>query len=162
MEGLLALRGVPFFAHLSLEQLEALGRFMDETVYLAGEVVVREGEPGDELYAILEGEAQAFKNYETAAEIELSTHSPDGICYFGEIAILDRAARSATVVVTKDARLLALAGDRFMELILQAPEISFDIFRVITRRLRAAEERLRTQTHPAAATPEPDGSAARR
>ena len=75
---------------------------------------------------------------------------------------LEGKMKFPTVVVTKDARLLALDGDRFMELILQAPEISFDIFRVITRRLRAAEERLRAQTNAAAATPAPEGSAALR
>jgi hypothetical protein len=143
MEGLLALRGVPFFTHLSLEQLEALGRFMEETAYLAGEVVVREDEEGEELFVILEGEAKAIKNYGSDEQIELTTHSPTGICYFGEIAILDRARRSATVVVTQDARLLTLDGERFTELILQAPEISFEVFRVLIKRLRVAEGRVR-------------------
>ena len=143
MEGLLALRGVPFFTHLSLEQLEALGKFMEETTYLAGELVVREDDEGEELYVILEGEAKAIKNYGSSEQIELTTHSPSGICYFGEIAILDRARRSATVVVTQDARLLTLDGERFMELILQAPEISFEVFRVLIKRLRVAEGRIR-------------------
>jgi hypothetical protein len=145
MEGLLALRRVPLFAHLSLEQLEAIGKFMTESSYLEGEVVVREGEPGEELFVMLEGEARAFKNYGTPAQIELTTMSPSGVGYFGEIAILDSAPRSATVVVTRDARLLILGGARFMDLILQSPEITFEIFKVLTHRLRAAEERIRAQ-----------------
>ena len=145
MEGLLALRKVNLFTHLSLEQLEAIGQFMTESQYLTDEVVVREGEPGSELYVILEGEARAFRNYGTAEQIELTTMSPSGVCYFGEIAILDSAPRSATVVATKDMRLLTLDGDRFMELILQSPEISFEIFKILTNRLRTAEERIRAQ-----------------
>ena len=145
MEGLLAMRRVPLFAHLSLEQLEAIGKFMTEAQYLAGEVVVREGDPGDELYVMLEGEARAVKHYGSPQEIALTTMSPDGVGYFGEIAIFDRAPRSATVVVTQDARLLALEGGRFMDLILQSPEISLEIFKVLTQRLRSAEERLRAQ-----------------
>jgi CRP-like cAMP-binding protein len=116
---------------------------MEETTYLAGELVVREDDEGEELYVILEGEAKAIKNYGSSEQIELTTHSPSGICYFGEIAILDRARRSATVVVTQDARLLTLDGERFMELILQAPEISFEVFRVLIKRLRVAEGRIR-------------------
>lgn len=145
METLLALRRVPLFSHLSLEQLEAIGRSMSEDQYIAGEVVVREGEPGEDLYVMLEGEARAYKDYGTPAETPLTTMSPDGIGYFGEIAIFDRAPRSATVVVTRDARLLTLAGSRFMDLIQQSPEIAFDIFRVLTQRLRSAEERLRAE-----------------
>jgi HEAT repeat protein len=145
MESLLALRRVPLFAHLSLEQLEAIGQFMHEEEYMSGEVVVREGQPGEELYVILEGEARAFKHYGTPNETPLTTMSPSGVGYFGEIAIFDRAPRSATVVITEDARLLTLAGSRFMELILQSPEISFEVFKVLTQRLRQAEERLRAQ-----------------
>ena len=145
MESLLALRRVPLFAHLSLEQLEAIGKFMAEATYVAGEVVVREGDPGEELYVMLEGEAQAFKHHGTPDEIKLTTMSPSGVGYFGEIAIFDRAPRSATVLVTRDARLLTLDGTRFMDLILQFPEISFEIFKVLTQRLRSAEERVRAQ-----------------
>lgn len=152
MESLLALRRVPLLAHLTLEQLEAIGRFMTEASYVAGEVVVREGEPGNELYVMLEGEAQALKNHGTADEIELTTMSPTGVGYFGEIAIFDSAPRSATVVITRDARLLILDGERFMDLILQSPEISFEIFKVLTQRLRNAEEQIRAQQDEARAS----------
>jgi CRP-like cAMP-binding protein len=145
MESLLALRRVPLFSHLTLEQLEAIGKFMTEATYVAGEVVVRQGDLGEELYVMLEGEAQAFKNHGTPDEKKLTTMSPSGVGYFGEIAIFDRAPRSATVVVTRDVRLLTLDGARFMDLILQSPEISFEIFKVLTQRLRNAEESVRAQ-----------------
>ena len=65
------------------------------------------------------------------------------ILLMGEIAVLDDAPRSATVVVSKDARLFTLDGERFKELIMQAPEITFDIFGVLIRRVRIAEDRER-------------------
>ena len=145
MESLLALRRVPLFAHLSLEQLEAIGQFMKELRYLKGEVVVQEGDVGEDLFVMIGGEACALKNYGTPEEIHLTTMNPEGICYFGEIAIFDRAERSATVVITEDARLLRLKGERFRELIVQSPEIAFEIFKVFSGRLRIAEERLRAQ-----------------
>ena len=143
MEGLLALRNVSLFAHLSLEQLEVINQLMGEAHYMAGEAVVREGEPGDDLYVLLEGEVQAYRHYGTERQTELGTMRPGS--YFGEIAIFDSAPRSATVVIQDDARLLRLDGERFMELILQSPEISFEIFKVFTQRLRVAEERIRAQ-----------------
>ena len=139
MERLLALQNVSLFAHLSLEQLEAINGLMTEAEYLAGEIVVREGEPGEDLYVLLEGEVQAFKNHDAADETLLNTMTP--VDYFGEMAILDSAPRSATCVVSKDARLLALAGERFEELILQTPEMAFEIFRVLIERVRRAEFR---------------------
>jgi HEAT repeat protein len=140
MERLLALRKVPLFAQLSFEQLDAIHRFMREVDYLEGEVVVREGDMGDELYVLLDGEVGFYKGYGSPESRHLG--NAEAVSYFGEIAILDNAPRSATVVVSRDARLLALKGERFKELVLQAPEIAFDIFGVLTTRIRIAEERL--------------------
>jgi CRP-like cAMP-binding protein len=58
------------------------------------------------------------------------------------MSVLDDEPRSATAIASRDARLLTLAGARFKELILQAPEISFEVFPVLMRRIRAAETRL--------------------
>ncbi|MBW2271641.1 MAG: cyclic nucleotide-binding domain-containing protein [Deltaproteobacteria bacterium] len=142
MERLLALRKVPFFAQLSFEQLDAIHRFMREVDYLEGEIIVREGEVGSELYVLLDGEVGFFKSHGSLNQRHLG--SAEAISYFGEIAILDNAPRSATVVASRDARLLALDGERFKELVLQAPEIAFEVFGVLTTRIRAAEERLPT------------------
>jgi len=139
MESLLALRRVSLFAHLSLEQLEAIHQAMREAEYIVGEIVVREGDPGDELFVLLEGEVQAFRAYGTDRQTLLSTMKP--VSYFGEIAVLDSAPRSATNVVSKDARLLALGGEHFRELILRFPELSFEVFRVLCGRIRDAEHR---------------------
>ena len=139
MEGLLALRKVPLFAHLTLEQLETISQLMHPVEYLAGEIMMRQGDPGKELYVLLEGEARAYRNYGTDSQIYLSTMQP--VSYIGEIAILDQSDRTATVLVTEDARLLTLGAEPFMELILQTPAISFEIFRVLTERIRSAERR---------------------
>ena len=58
------------------------------------------------------------------------------------MAILVDEARSATAVASSHCRMLTLDGRSFKELILQIPEISFEIFRVLTSRVRRAEERL--------------------
>jgi HEAT repeat protein len=140
MERLLALKQVPLFATLSLDQLEAVHQITREVTFLAGETIVREGDPGGELYLLLEGTVQAWKSFGTPRAHRLNTIS--AISYFGEMAILDDEPRSASVVAVDRARLLSLDGRSLKELIHQMPEISFEIFRELTSRVRAAEKRL--------------------
>jgi ATP/ADP translocase/HEAT repeat protein len=140
MERLLALKRVPLFAQLSLEQLDAVERLAKEASYLPGELIVREGDPGNELFLLLEGEVRVIKAFGEPGETLLSTLV--AVSYFGEMAILDANPRSASVVAASPARLLSLHGRSLEELILQRPEISFEILRVLTARVRAAEGRL--------------------
>lgn len=139
MQRLLALREVPLFSELSLDRLEAIHQLMHESQYLRGECVVREGDPGDDLYVLLEGELEIYKSYRTPSQRLLSKLTPIG--YMGEIAILDGSSRSATAIASTDSRLLSLGGEPFKEVVLQTPEISFEIFKVLTARIRAAETR---------------------
>src|SRR2546427_5198717 len=55
-------------------------------------VIMREGDPGGELFVLLEGSAEAWLDYRGADPRQLSTHGPGG--YFGEIAILDEDRKS--------------------------------------------------------------------
>jgi HEAT repeat protein len=140
MEQLLALRQVSLFAHLSLDQLEAIRRAMKTVQYVEGEVIVREGDPGTELFVLLEGEVKVYRDWGSPEPALLNTLHP--VSYFGEIAILDGERRSATAVASRDSTLLSLGGQRLKELILQTPEISFELFRGLITRIRAAERRL--------------------
>jgi len=137
MQRLLALRKVPLFSELSLDRLEGIHQLMTETRFLRGEVVVREGDPAGDLYVLIEGALEIYKDYGSDAQRLLNTQSP--IAYMGEIAILDGSPRSATAVASQDSQLLCLGGEPFKELVLQTPEISFEIFKVLTARVRAAE-----------------------
>lgn len=139
MDRLIALKQVPLFANLTLDQLEAVDRLVEESVYVGGETVVREGDPGGEFFLLLEGAVEVYLHYGTAEQKRLS--ALEAVDYFGEMAIFDDEPRSATVVARDSARLLALDGASLKELILQMPEISFEFFRALTRRVRAAERR---------------------
>jgi CRP-like cAMP-binding protein len=112
----------------------------EEADYVEGEAVVREGEPGDRLYLLLEGEVRVVKGFGTPQELLLRRLR--AVDYFGEMAVLADEPRSATIVTASPTRLLSLDGDSLRDLIREHPEISFSIFRVLTARLRAAESRL--------------------
>jgi HEAT repeat protein len=140
MERLLALKQVPLFSQLSLEQLEAVQQISSEVEYLANETIVKEGEPGGELYLLIDGKVRIYKGYGTRKETLLS--SVNAISYFGEMAALDDQPRSATVIAAERSRMLRLDGESLKELIRQMPEISLEIMRILTGRVRRAESRL--------------------
>lgn len=141
VERLLALKRVPLFANLTLDQLEAVGQLAREATYLPGEAVLREGEPGTELYVLLEGSVEVFLDHGGPGQTRVSVM--EAVASFGEMAILDGEPRSATVVAREPCRLLVLDGESLESLVRQMPEISFEVFRVLTGRVRAAERRLR-------------------
>ena len=141
MEHLLALQRVPLFENLNLDQLDAVLRLARDVSYLPGEVIVREGDPGGELFVLLEGSAEAWLDHGGASAQRLSTIERGG--YFGEMAILDDEPRSATVVTREAARLLALDGDSLKSLLRDMPEIALELLRVMTARVRTSERRLR-------------------
>ena len=139
MEPLLALKQVDLFKHLSLEQLDALLRVTSEVQYLSNEVIVREGEHGDKLYLLMEGRVRYFRRHGEPDEEELVSDPPLG--FFGEMAIFADEERTATVIADTPVRLLSLDGDSLKELILQQAEIAFELFRVLTQRIKALEHR---------------------
>ncbi len=140
MEHLLALRNVPLFAHFTLEQLEAVSQVTREQRFLEGETVVRENDPGGELYLVLSGEVEVLREGNRSEPISIARLGAGD--YFGEMAIFDNQPRSASVIVREPARLLVLAGERLKEIVLQTPEIAFQVFEVLTARIRSGQEQL--------------------
>ncbi|RIK89828.1 MAG: hypothetical protein DCC71_25835, partial [Proteobacteria bacterium] len=139
MERLLSLRQVSLFAHMSFERLHAIERILRDAAYVAGEVIVREAEPGDDLYLLVEGRVDVLRGAGTPAETHLNQLGPGD--YFGEMAVLDGRPRSATIVATSPVRVLVLEGERLRELVHDMPELALDLLRVLAERVRRAEER---------------------
>jgi HEAT repeat protein len=140
MERLLALRNVPLFSEMSLDQLEAINTLLVEQEFVSGELIFREGDPGTDLFLVMRGSVDIVQSHGTEHAIRLA-HLGEGF-HFGEIAVLDEAPRTASGVAAEDCTLLALSGDRFKELIYDMPELAFAIFRVLTSQVRRADERL--------------------
>ncbi|HEX5068197.1 MAG TPA: cyclic nucleotide-binding domain-containing protein [Myxococcota bacterium] len=149
MERLLALKKVPLFESLTLDQLDAVARLAEERDFRLGEVIVHEGDAGGELFLLLEGVVEVFQGREGGAREKLGEIA--AVDYFGEMAVLDDQPRSATIVAREPTRLLALAGTSLKELILQMPDISFEILRVLSARVRSAERRASGEGAPSEA-----------
>ena len=102
------LRSIDIFGPLRGPVLEFMARELEEVDVPAGRTFIREGEPGDRFYAIVDGEVRV-----TAGGQEIARLGPGG--YVGEIALLRDVPRQATVTAVADTRLLALDREPFLE-----------------------------------------------
>ena len=102
-------------------------------IYRDGEVVVRQGEIGDCMFAILKGRAEVIQ--ETGAHAVRVAVMEEGEI-FGEMAIFEKDVRSATVRALGDARLLTIDKKTFLRRVQEDPSIAFNLARILCSRVR--------------------------
>lgn len=105
--------------------------FQHEThneTFAAGEVIFRQGEPGELMYVIQEGEVELRLD-----EHLLETVGPGGI--FGEMALLDPTARNATAIARTGCRVVPLNQTRFKVHVHHTPYFAIQVMRIIADRL---------------------------
>lgn len=120
----------PIFAGLPAPRLEAAARALRPVEVSAGEVVVRQGDRADRFYVIASGSFVVTQAAPSGENVRLRQLGKDDV--FGEIGLLQRSPRTATVTAATDGRLLALDGDRFLELVGSGPGLSsrlLDLYR---------------------------------
>ena len=132
-----ALGRLGIFAEAGRPVLERLARTAVEQEVPAGTTVLREGDEADAFYVLLEGEMGVRSRGEGSVETELPTMR-DGT-WFGEIGLLQRIPRTATVTATRPSRVLRISGSDFLEGLSDAP--------ASTALLEGARSRL-ARTHP--------------
>jgi MFS family permease len=122
---------LPIFAGLPSNRLEAAAQAFSPLDVPAGEVVVRQGDAADRFYVISSGSFGVTQVPPGASEpVHLRQLGVDDV--FGEIGLLRHSPRTATVTAETDGRLLALDGDRFLELVGSGPGLSsrlLDLYR---------------------------------
>ena len=102
-------------------------------VYQGGEVIVRQGDIGDCMYVIQEGQVEVFTEQD-GKEVHLAVHGPGA--FFGEMAVFDRDVRSATVRALGEARILTIDKKNFMRRVHEDPSLAFRIFETMSLRIR--------------------------
>jgi MFS family permease len=120
---MLRVAGLPLFAGVPAERLEAAVRRLRELPVKTGDVIIRQGDPADRFYIIVSG-SFAVTQVPPAGGDErlLRTMRPDEV--FGEIGLLTGAGRTATVTAESDGLLAALDGPAFLELVGVETELS--------------------------------------
>lgn len=99
--------------------LERLASVCAVATFDAGEAIVREGEPADALYVILDGAVDVTARGESGQEHRLRSMGPD--TYFGEIGLLERIPRTATVTAQVPTRCYRIDGDEFLDALTSTP-----------------------------------------
>ncbi len=134
---------VPLFSELSREELERIARVAVPRSFPAGSVFPR-GRPTDACYLVRSGDLRVTREHPDGRAIALATLGPGDL--FGELAMLDGQARSASVETLSDSELLALPAPDFRRLLADHPEISVKLVAALTRRLRETNERVSRQS----------------
>ena len=125
---------VPLFSACTRKDLEKIARASDEVEVKSGRLLVEQGRPGHEFFLILEGEATVRRDNRKVA-----TLGPGQ--YFGELSLLDRGPRTATVTADTDMRVLVLGQREFLGVLDDVPGLAYKILRIMAHRLREADLR---------------------
>ena len=126
------LKGVPLFSNLAQRQLRRVASRGWEHTFAAGRVLCDEGRGADDFFVILEGTAEASRRGK-----KLRRLGPGD--YLGEIALLDNADRTATVVAITPLRCFLLGRSDFKTVIYEE-DIAVKLLFAMAQRLRAAEK----------------------
>jgi CRP-like cAMP-binding protein len=129
---------VRLFSALNKKELALVGKASDEINVPAGQVIVTEGSQGHEFFLILEGQAVVRRNGRRVAMLGPGQ-------YFGELSLLDRAPRNATIVADSDVTLLVIGQREFSAVLDAVPGVCHKLLEAMAHRLR--EEDAKATTH---------------
>jgi len=129
---------VPLLAALEPPEREALARRLGLREAQAGQLLVSAGEPGDALYLVEAGEVELFLPAEAGRErLTLRRAGPGG--HFGEVALLDGGARSASAVALAPTRLRSLSREAFLAALARSPGAAGLVLAHLAAQLRGAD-----------------------
>ncbi len=143
------LRGIPLFAELDDGELDAIASLVKVRAYPRNMLVVQEGDSGHSMFIIIGGSVKVSSYAPDGREVVLSILEQGD--FFGEMALLDEAPRSATVTTMEDSELGQIRRPDFERLMLDMPRITRKLLAEMVGRLRrtsAVLERVSTMDVP--------------
>ena len=125
------LNAVPFLKSLKQDDIEDLALDLNLRHFMAGETVIRQGEPGKLFHLIFKGRVEVMRK-KFFGKTKLATLGPGE--FFGEISLIENVPRTATVVGVEDGEMFTLSRDSFEKVLLQDPAIATVIRQVASSR----------------------------
>lgn len=122
------LQEVPMFSACTKRDLQLIGRHAENITVPAGKVIMQEGKSGDEFFIVATGKASVKRSGR-----EVAVLGPGD--YFGELALLDRAPRNASVTATTELEVFVLGRREFNGLVAEIPTLSRKLMVGMARRL---------------------------
>jgi CRP/FNR family cyclic AMP-dependent transcriptional regulator len=136
------LQNIPLFSVLGTEELDAIERLAVTRNYPKNSVIINEGDHTDSLYVILSGKVKIFLTDDQQKEVIVAIQRAGD--YFGELALLDEAPRSASVMTMEPCTLLMIARSAFERHLANEPKIAISLMRGLAERLRATTENVKS------------------
>lgn len=137
------LANIRMFEHLNEDDRIALAQVVDELKVPAGHTLFQAGDPGDSLFIVRVGQIELFIKDTAGQKIVLHTAEPGDM--FGELAMLDFGARTATALALTDSEVLVLDRDDLILLFQRKPEAALHMLASLSGLTRKADELLRTR-----------------
>ena len=140
------LKTFPLLSRLRDEDLALLAEVMEERHFPAGTEILREGEEGDEMFLLLSGDVDVLKTTPYGDPYVTASLKDSYQCSFGEMALIDRGERSATILAKTDCRTLSIDHEDFQRFCREYPNVGIELLMSISatlvRNLRAENENL--------------------
>jgi hypothetical protein len=132
VERVLHLRAIPLLAALSPTDLEHVAEFAEERTYTAGETIASEGELGDELHVVVDGEVRVVRDG-ARGEVEVTRRRGGDV--IGELSLITREPRVASLVAAGDVRTIRIGHREFESLLRERPDVAMAVMRMLAFRV---------------------------
>lgn len=129
------LASIPLFSALSRKELQRVARASDEVTVKEGHELIRQGDVGREMFVIVEGTATVKRNGR-----KLGTASPGNA--IGELSLLDKGPRTATVVADGECKVLVLGAREFAGVLDEVPGLTHKIMASLATRIRELDTKI--------------------
>ena len=134
------LKSVDLFTGLTRTNLSRIAKACKPRSYSADDVIVKQDTEGLGLFIITSGKVKIRKTQENGTVMDIATHGSGE--FFGEMAVLDGAKRTADVIAVEATECLVLVSWDFNAIMKSHPEIALDVLPVVVRRFRETNEKL--------------------
>jgi CRP/FNR family cyclic AMP-dependent transcriptional regulator len=132
---------IPLFTGLGKKDLDTVARHTVAKTFPAHTLLIRERDKSDSLYIILYGKVKIYVSDNEGDEAILNIQGPGD--FFGEMALLDDAPRSASAVTMEPTRVAIMTKTDFKQCLADHPEIAYTLIRTLTKRVRTLSTNVR-------------------
>lgn len=134
------LSALPLLARLPEADLRALAQHATVQPAATGAILFREGDAGDALYVVAEGELRVVVSSPSGEEVTIARLGPGEAC--GDLSLIDGRTRSASAVAARPSRLLVVRREDFIEWLRTRPDAALALLATLSLRIRRANEAL--------------------
>ena len=136
------LRSIPLFADLPDEDIESISNLAATRTYPKNTIIISEGDDSDSLYVVLSGKVKVFLSDDDGREIIINILGEGE--YFGELALLDDAPRSASVMTSEECKLAVISKSSFEDCLFKNPQLSLRVIKELSKRMRSLTQNVKS------------------